>query len=321
MPDAQNERNPRRSAPAAPPSALADAEPDWDAALRRLNGAYAQATVRAYRADIALYVAWCAERTATPPFPAAPSAIRAYLQVGLSDHAPASVRRKLSALRIVHRLLGAADPTHNHTVTLALRRRGGHDRRTARQALGLTQSLRDRLLAACPATLRGLRDRALIAVGYDLLARRSELVALEVEDLQPLPTGGARILIRRSKTDPQGLGRYGYVTPAAYAQLQAWLDAADLTTGPIFRRVRSPQDARPRPLQPTAVNRILKAAARRAGLADVAARLSGHSLRVGAAQDLVLRGKTLPQLMLAGRWSTAEAVAHYSEAADLNIWA
>jgi integrase len=191
----------------------------------------------------------------------------------------------------------------------------------ARQALGLTQNLRDRLLAACPLSLRDLRDRALIAVGYDLLARRSELVALEVEDLQPLPTGGARILIRRSKTDPQGLGRYGYVTPAAYAQLRAWLDAANLTTGPIFRRLRAAQDAPARPLQPTAVNRILKAAARRAGLDPaIAARLSGHSLRVGAAQDLVLRGKTLPQLMLAGRWSTAEAVAHYSAAADLNIW-
>ena len=85
--------------------------------------------------------------------------------------------------------------------------------RRQKQALGLTRVLRDQLIAVCPDTLRGRRDRALIAVGYDTLCRRSELVSLRREDLSPLDNGAMSILVRRAKNDPFGDGRYGFLSP------------------------------------------------------------------------------------------------------------
>jgi site-specific recombinase XerD len=294
---------------------------EWPTALARLSEAYAETTLRAYRADVAQFEAWC-EARGQRAFPAKPELIRRYLDQGLRDHAAGSVRRKLSALRKIHEVLGLPDPTRDGTVALSLHHRLRLNRRRPRQALGLTEPLRDRLLAACPPTLRGARDRALIAVGYDILARRSELVSLRLEDLQVMAVGGARILIRRSKTDPHGEGRYAYLSDAAHRQLAAWVTAAKLDVGPIFRPVLKNHRVQPRALTGVAVNRILKSTAQRAGLdPTLAKRLSGHSLRVGAAQDLVRHGKSLPQVMLAGRWATADAVAHYSQEADLNIWA
>jgi len=83
------------------------------------------------------------------------------------------------------------------------------------QALGLTNDLRDQLIAACPNTLAGKRDRAMIALGYDTLCRRAELVALLLEDLRPPANGSAQILIRRSKNDPYGEGRLDMSRPRA----------------------------------------------------------------------------------------------------------
>ncbi|PKR89653.1 hypothetical protein CXZ10_09845 [Pleomorphomonas diazotrophica] len=106
-----------------------------------------------------------------------------------------------------------------------------------RQALGLTKELRDQLAAACGHDLAGLRDRAIIMVGYDTMCRRSELAALRVEDLTPLSDGSMLALIRRAKNDPFGDGRDGFVSAPAADALKAWLEAAKISEGWLFRRV------------------------------------------------------------------------------------
>jgi integrase len=157
----------------------------------------------------------------------------------------------------------------------------------------------------------------MIALGYDTLCRRAELVALLVEDLRPPSNGSAQILIRRSKNDPYGEGRLGYVSPESLKLVHAWLKAAGIAAGYIFRAVRHDR-AGDRPLHPYSVNRILKQAARAAGLSVQAIEhLSGHSMRVGAAQDLIVLGLGVLPIMQAGGWKTMNVVGRYVENANL----
>jgi integrase len=193
--------------------------------------------------------------------------------------------------------------------------------RRQKQALGLTRVLRDQLIAVCPDTLRGRRDRALIAVGYDTLCRRSELVSLRREDLSPLDNGAMSILVRRAKNDPFGDGRYGFLSQPTARLLMDWLDAAEIKQGSLFRRITG-RWVGPDALHPYSVNRILKEAAKRAGLArNVVADLSGHSMRVGAAQDLMADGLGILPIMQAGGWKSTNVIGRYVEHAEIGLLA
>lgn len=129
----------------------------------------------------------------------------------------------------------------------------------------------------------------MIALGYDTLCRRSELVGLRAEDLSVV-RGAGQILTRRSKSDPYGQGRLGYASSDTLLLLRDWLATAKIERGFIFRRVRS-DNIGEKPLHPYSVNRILEQAASRAGLpAETIKELSGHSIRVGAAQDMIASG-------------------------------
>lgn len=290
---------------------------DWRAALLRLEGAYSPATLRAYGTDFALFESWCMA-VGRAVLPATPETLAAYLADPEAGGSTSTLRRRLSAIAKVHRLLRLPSPTDDEEVRTAyrpaVRRRG----RRPRQAHGLTAELRERLLAACPATtLAGQRDRALIAVGYDTLCRRAELVALRVADLEPNADGGLTVLVRRSKADPLGDGRTAFLSPRTAALLQVWLGAARISAGPLFRSVVSGRVGTEH-LDPGSVGRILKRAARRAGCdAAMVAALSGHSMRVGAAQDMASVDFGILALMAAGGWKSAEVVARYVEGAQV----
>lgn len=288
----------------------------WLRAIRRLEGAYALSTLKAYRADFAVFDGWC-RIAQLQSLPAAPETVAHFISHQAESCSAATLRRRLAAIRKVHRLLRMESPVTDEEVTIALRRALRKKRARPRQALGLTIDLRDLLIAACPKTLAGARDRAMIMLGYDTLCRRSELVALRVEDLASPFRKSAQILIRRSKSDPYGEGRLGYVSPETLAFVQDWLQTTGINSGYIFRAVRSNKIGN-QALHPYSVNRILKRAAQTAGLADeTIKRLSGHSMRVGAAQDLIVSGLGILPIMHAGGWKTPNVVGRYVENADL----
>ena len=138
------------------------------------------------------------------------------------------------------------------------------------------------MLALCPATLAGHRDRALLALGFAGAFRRSELVALEVADLTEVPDG-LRVRIRRSKTDQEGEGAE-IAIPRGYRlrpveAVQAWLAAAEISAGPVFRPVLKGGRVQGVPLTPHSAAQIVKTYAGRAGLDPV--QFAGHSLRSG----------------------------------------
>ena len=115
-----------------------------------------------------------------------------------------------------------------------------HRRRGRRQGQvhGLTWPLRNRLLDGAGDRLIDARNRALLAVGYDTLVRRSELVALSVEDLLEEIDGTATVLVRRGKTDPEGHGAMLYLARDTVAEIKHWLTRSRVREGPSFRSVR-----------------------------------------------------------------------------------
>ncbi|MGH7225974.1 MAG: site-specific integrase, partial [Gemmataceae bacterium] len=174
-----------------------------------------------------------------------------------------------------------------------------------------------KLLDACPDDRRGLRDRALIAIGYDTLCRRSELVEHQIEDLTINRDGSGTVLVRKSKADQLGVGRLAYLSAETVGHLNCWLDAVKLTTGPIFRRVHS-KHVWFDPLHPSAVAAIIKHRAGQAGFdKTLVSKLSGHSMRVGAAQDMAAAGIDLGSIMHAGGWKSPEMVMRYIEHLDV----
>ena len=143
------------------------------------------------------------------------------------------------------------------------------------------------------------------------------MVALLREDLRIDPDGWGTITIRRSKTDQTGIGAAVAITADAVQHLQAWLAAARIESGPLFRRVNRHRQLRG-PLDAASVSKIFKAMAKRARLSpEEVARISGHSTRVGACQDMVRYGADIAGAMQAGRWRSATMVARYSEGLDL----
>lgn len=153
----------------------------------------------------------------------------------------------------------------------------------------------------------------MLATGYDTLARRSEMVALRIDDIAAAADGSGTVTIRRSKTDQQGEGHVRYLAPDTMRHVSAWLAAAaKLTDGPLFRAVTKGGCVGTGSLDGAAVADAFLAMARDAGLSGV---FSGHSTRVGAAQDAVAAG-TLPAALQMGGWKSPEMLMRYSARLD-----
>lgn len=307
------------SATPASTDAAEDAGQDWLRALERLRGAYADSTIVTCAKNFTLFERWCAARGQVALSPT-PQTVAEYVTACFQSLGVRTVLSHLYAIRKVSRALGRPDPTYNEAVRLALRRGKRTHGTRPRQAPPLNAALRDRLRAACPPTMLGLRDRAVLALGYDTLCRRCELVALLIEDLTPAADGTAKVLVRREKQDHAGES-VAFISVQGLADVRAWLAAAELTTGPILRRVRG-SVATTEPLRKRGLNNRIKAMALEAGVEPaLARRLSSHSMRVGAVQDLAASGHSLLEIMRAGRWRHADQVAYYAREAPVNVWA
>lgn len=275
------------------------------------RGAYSTNTERALRADIVIFTVWC--RTARrEALVASPETVAAFIDGMAAKKAPATVRRYVSSIATFHRAAGVANPCNDMVVNLALKRMHRDKGREQQQAREITDELVVRLLAAAGTRLCDLRDKALLVTAYTTLCRRSELVALLREDVQVDAQGFGTVLIRRSKTDQEAYGAVGAISADAMRHLSRWIDAAAITSGPLFRAVRKDGligDA----LQPGDVARIFKRMASRAGLtAAEIADISGHSTRVGAAQDMVRHDIDMAGVMQAARWKSPEMLARYT---------
>ncbi len=276
------------------------------------DGSLSANTVRALRADLGRFAAWCAERGLCP-LPARATTVVGYVEAMESVRAPATVRRYVSSIATVHKAAGERSPSEHAEVRRALRRMRRRKGIRQTQAKGLTWELRKRLLEAAGDRLIDIRNRAILAVAYDAMLRRSEVVALEVVDATMDRGGSASLLVRRAKNDPEGGGATLYLHRDSVRLLKEWLVASGITAGPLFRSVRK-DGAVGGKIDASQVPRIYRAMAERAGLPPrIVRRLSGHSPRVGAAQDMIASGIGTAAIMQAGRWKSPAMVQRYGE--------
>jgi integrase len=295
------------------------------------RGSRADSTWRAYTSDMADFRRWCAQQL--PPvsaLPAAPDTVALYLTALAEVRAPATLRRRLSAISVAHRVAGHDSPTGHpavRAVWAGIRRSRSVAPRKVRAArTPIITALVGPLLAgadgerAAPA-LADVRDRALLLLGFAGALRRSELVALDVADVVE-DDHGLRLRIRRSKTDQDGAGvlrglPYGsHLTTCPVRAWRAWLARSGLTEGPAFRAVDRHGRLGPRRLSDRAVADMIK---RRAAAAGVEGVFAGHSLRAGFATEGYARGVPELAIMRHGRWRSAAVMRGYVE--EGGLWA
>ena len=297
-----------------------ETEHNWREEFKRLEGAYAPATLKSYKADIEIFEKWCIGQGLVP-FPANVSHICQFLENQAPGRAPSTVRRRLYAIRKAHRLLHLPDPTFDEDINITFRRIRRAKFGRPKQAKGLTRKYLDAFLEVQPDNPWGLRNRAMLSLGYELLTRRSELVALTNKDLNLRDDGTLSVLIRRSKADPFGVGRVAFTSVETAALIQSWLD----WRGPHITYLFCPiyhGKAVERSLSADTVKRLVKTSAKKVGLdAKEIDNFSGHSLRVGAAQDLLCAGYDAAAIMRAGGWKSINVLSRYLEMAEHNVWA
>lgn len=272
------------------------------------QGAFASNTQRARRSDWAAFMTWC-EITGRTALPALPETIADYIDAASTHKAPATIRRYVSTIATAHQAAQVDNPCSRPAVKLALARLHRRFSSRQKQATAITWEHIESIVATLRDDLRDLRDRALILVAYDTLLRRSELANLRVDDLAMQADKSATILVRQSKTDSSQEGTMKWLAPTTVTHVTTWLTQSNIRTGPLFRRVHK-SNAIGDALSAEAIHRTLQRLARVAGL-DTG--VSGHSCRVGAAQDMVAAGIDLPAVMHAGSWKSPRMPARYAE--------
>lgn len=299
---------------------MMDVEHDWRAEFKRLEGAFAPATLRSYVTDVSIFIDWC-ELRGLSAMPASVETVCRFLEDQGALLCPSSVRRRLCAVRKLHRLLHLPDPTQDENINITIRRVRRSKLNRPKQAKGMTREYLERCLAVQPDNPWGLRNRAMLSLGYDLLTRRSELVALRSDDVELRGDGTLRAIIRRSKADPFGIGRIAFSSKRSAQLVGEWLAWRGDEIDPLFCGIYQSKPIN-RALGTTKVKLIIKEAVAAAGLPpeDVAA-FSGHSLRVGAAQDLLCAGFDTAAIMRAGGWKSVNVLGRYLELAEHNVWA
>lgn len=300
--------------------------PAGQAALARAQAfarqAVSPATLRAYKADWTHYAAWCAS-TGFVPVPATPAAVGTYLASLAGSHAPTTIRRRLAAIGTMHRFNDLPwNPAHGeiqHPLRGALRIHG----RPVQKAAALTLPLLRQLVGTCDRTARGRRDRALLLIGFAAALRRSELVALQVDDIAE-DACGLRVRIRRGKTDQTGAGaelgvpRGHHVETCPVLAFHAWMDVASRKAGPLFRRISTGDTIGDAPMHPDAVGRILAYRVRMAGVViEGFDRLSAHALRVGFITEAYAKGVRDEDIMRHTRHRTQSVMRGYVQRAGL----
>jgi site-specific recombinase XerD len=266
-----------------------------------LQASLSENTRRAYRNDIAHFLNWGGR------IPATPESVASYLAVHAQQLSFATLSRRVAAISRIHSIKRLHSPTHSELVKATLhgirRLYGSAQRRVSPALLTHIKAMVNGLQGT-----KGLRDRAMLLVGFSGAFRRSELVAIQVSDVQFVKEGVV-IRLRRGKTDQGGKGRdigipymRGKFCPVK--AIMAWLAESEITSGALFRRVDRYGNVMTQGLTPQSVALVVKQRIAEIGLD--AKLYSGHSLRAGLVTNAAKRGVSA--------WKICQQTGHKSEA-------
>ena len=283
-----------------------------DLAINSISGN----TKRAYGRTLERFDDWCRnwQRKADD------TGVAAYLaELFDAGKSPAVADQVAAALRFRAKRQGKESPVGpKATAVLAGFRRKARKRGQG-QVAGVDWSAADTIVAILAKAAKdanhrsevhkALRDAALIAVMSDAMLRVSEAAALDYGDVDYVEDGSARLTIRQSKTDQQGDGAVMFLGPQTAKQLASWTKAVDIVEGALFQRLTKAGDPNGR-LSTRSIRSIVTTRAEEAGIEG---RVSGHSLRVGAAQSLAGAGASLVEMQQAGRWDSPLMPGRYAK--------
>jgi len=276
------------------------------ALMQHLDGAYAPNTLRAYRADFSEFIEFC-ERLGSESLPADQKLIADFIQHLAETNKSSTIRRKVATISAIHRYSYLEDPTKHPEVKIAIRKINRRLGTRYSQASPINRDILEKMLDQCGDDLRGTRNRMLLLLAYSTLRRRSELTSLRFEDLTILDDGNVSILLRQSKTDQTRSGVMLALDADAVRAIYEWVSRSKLNSGYLLRGIHG--DSINNSLDPGQVSRIFKSIAKQAQINPLS--ISGHSTRIGAAQDLLNEGKTIGQIMAIVGWSKVDTVMRY----------
>jgi integrase len=274
-------------------------------------------TVRAHRSDWKVFVAFCEVRHFLA-LPAQPWVVAVFIESMSAGHegekrSAATIQRYMSTIAQAHALSDLPDPTRTAYVRGAVKANlRGRPASQPRQALRW-ESISKALEALDTGSKTwDLRAKALLATAYSTMARRSELVALTVEDLKIDASGEGTALIYVSKVDRE---EARYLSTEAVLHLKNWLEHAQIREGAVFRRLERTGRVGDRSLHPQEVGRIFERVGEvitALGIDWPTLKLGAHSTRIGAAHDMVAAGIDLTSIMHSGGWRDPKMPRYYT---------
>jgi site-specific recombinase XerD len=291
--------------------------PDLARAIDLAKAEKAASTRKAYGTDFRLFKAYC-DAKGVSSLPASPETVAAYIAAEAQTAKPSTIGRRVAAIRYAHKLAGLETPTDAEGVKATMRgiRRTFGGARNKKAPAVAAKMLG--MVAKAPEGLAGLRDRALLLLGFAGAFRRSELVALDVADIEENETG-LLVTLRRGKTDQEAIGRTIAIPRGDVAcpvkALRAWLEAAAIDAGPIFRPIDKAGTVRTSRLTCRSVANFVKTYAARAGFD--ASTYSGHSLRSGFLTSAAAKGASIFKMMDQSGHKSVDTLRGYVRDAEL----
>ncbi len=274
--------------------------------LRLVEASVAPSTRRVYSSQLRRFVSWCKDEGVDSPLPASPELLASYI-ANLADEGMSCsmVGQTMAAIAAAHRANGWTSPTDSllvkKTVTGYKRKHGTAPKRKDAATVDVIYKLLYPM--SQDSSSRSIRDRAIISLGFAGAFRRSELCALNMDDLKWTVRDGEEILlveVRRSKGDQEGQGMTKAIFPSENEDLspttllKRWISYAGIQEGPVFRRVLKNGRVKNDRLSPQSIRLIVKDIADNAGLS---LDLSAHSLRSGFVTTAIRTGKTERSIM------------------------
>lgn len=289
-----------------------------DDVRRLVMEAEAPSTRKAYATDIRTFQTWC-RRHGYTALPATPETVCEFVVASMERKLrPSTIQRRMAAIRYMHRLADLETPTKSELVAKAIKGMRRELGALPDRKAPATADIVGRMLDSCDDSLIGLRDRALLALGFAGAFRRSELVALTTDDIEAADDG-IRVTIRKSKGDQEGMGQtiaiLGGNRLRPVAALNAWLAAAGIESGPLFRRVRVGDEVGTKPLSEASVALIVKKRCTLIG--EDPGIFSGHSLRAGFLTSAARSGASIFKMRDVSRHKSLETLNGYVRDAEL----
>ncbi len=290
---------------------------------RLLRASVASETRRAYASRLKHFFSWC-EDEGVPAFPASPEILAAYIaHLADLDASCSTVGQTMAAISAAHKAEGLPSPTDSLLIKKLVKGyRREHGIAPQRKDAATVDVIRALLATLQDDSPKAIRDAGIIALGFAGAFRRSELSALNMEDLKWTLRNDEEILIitvRRSKTDQEGQGMVKAIFPSKDESispttlLKQWINRAGIQNGPIFRRILKSGRIMDERLTPQSIRLVIRDTANNAGLS---LNLSAHSLRSGFVTTAIRQGKTERSIMNQTGHRSSQVLREYFQRED-----